>query len=797
MKFEIGYNPEQLQPIVFRIKYSDEEHGSGFFVSTDGWALSCWHVVPVECVSNPSLPVAVEWPCRPDVSLRAFFKKDLSNRDTDIAVLKFDPLPDGQQFPTQSLVALFPPQLRNIGVCAYGFQETDISPIGIEIYGRTFPHNPVRPTRFGTCDEQWLLWIDPEGRNVEQGASGGPIAETANGNLIAIVTAHQSRLRGGEVTLELEVEPKSGKFSVKGCSYESYRYHPQGFGIPFYEVFENWPQFEQFCPVVVTDRATAITFPSIDTYEALEWLGSGGFATVYKGRRRDTGHYVAIKKFDGRAFRPDQQRHARAKFLRGGKIMKRLEHPNVARVLEVDEDENIIVMEYVCGGNLSEFLERCGRQERILDFTSKVRLAIQLTEALAYAHDRGVLHRDVAATNILVDDSDPASPRLLLTDFDLAYQRGRTQITGREWNWRHLLPRDLRIEIERLETDIDSISRLEISRPGIQSDLYFLGLVLVYLFGSFQPGPDEIATELDRLIQTGKKERWCSEAHLEHLVKVLERALRRRAEQRFVDAGQLLKELNYLLPMSEISDGETVRLAGGPFFMGSADAKFSEEGPRHLVRISPFQIDLYPVTNTQFKQFLDHEENAGWRRGGSLASRYATTDYLKHWASDDYAPEKENHPVVYISWYAAQAYAEWAGKRLPTEAEWEFAARAGKDGNYWWGDKPDTTKANYFSTRSEGTTAVGDFDPNPFGLYDMLGNVAEWCSDWYGRDYYQSPANDQDPRGPLDGIQKVCRGGSFESTQEEIRCASREKAGPKSCKLWIGFRCCRSEFENE
>ena len=156
-----------------------------------------------------------------------------------------------------------------------------------------------------------------------------------------------------------------------------------------------------------------------------------------------------------------------------------------------------------------------------------------------------------------------------------------------------------------------------------------------------------------------------------------------------------------------------------------------------------------------------------------------------------------DHPMTRVSQEEAQAYCQWAGGRLPTEAEWEYAARAGQKGAYPWGSKPDRNKANALGERGddkfEYTGPVKSFEPNAFGLYDMLGNVWEWVADWYAPDAYASTETSvTDPKGPESGIARVSRGGGWYGGPKELRVSARGKRQELSNE--VGFRCAKSQW---
>jgi formylglycine-generating enzyme required for sulfatase activity len=225
---------------------------------------------------------------------------------------------------------------------------------------------------------------------------------------------------------------------------------------------------------------------------------------------------------------------------------------------------------------------------------------------------------------------------------------------------------------------------------------------------------------------------------------------------------------------------EMVLIPAGEFLMGSPEGEGnSDEHPQHTVYLDAFYIDKYEVTNAQYKKFV-----------GATGHRipYFNADWAKpyNWQNGTYPSGKGNHPVVFVSWDDAEAYCEWAGKRLPTEAEWEKAARGRLEGKkYPWGDENPSGRANYNST---GIDAVGSYAPNGYGIYDMTGNVWEWVADWYSENYYRvSPKNN--PKGPDSGTRRVHRGGSWGSGGSGLRAALRNWGTPDVRLGNFGFRC--------
>ncbi|RKU29331.1 hypothetical protein C6497_06415 [Candidatus Poribacteria bacterium] len=251
-------------------------------------------------------------------------------------------------------------------------------------------------------------------------------------------------------------------------------------------------------------------------------------------------------------------------------------------------------------------------------------------------------------------------------------------------------------------------------------------------------------------------------------------------------------------------------IPAGDFRMGSNDEKVSNrEKPAHVVYLDDFLIDKCLVTNAEYKEFVD--ENPQWtkptkwyhlekNRKSYIQEKYHDGDYLKHWNENTYPDSKAEHPVTWVSWYAAMAYAEWVGKRLPSEAEWEKAARGSMTGqNYPWGESIDYTKANYNSYIGE-TTSVGEYPANGYGIHDMIGNVWEWCLDEYQEDYYASSKRKNPICGANtvesikysdmdNGHARVMRGGSWLDASHFVRSASRYRNKPTRTLARIGFRC--------
>ncbi|MBK9154881.1 MAG: formylglycine-generating enzyme family protein [Chloracidobacterium sp.] len=232
---------------------------------------------------------------------------------------------------------------------------------------------------------------------------------------------------------------------------------------------------------------------------------------------------------------------------------------------------------------------------------------------------------------------------------------------------------------------------------------------------------------------------------------------------------------------------------------------FQEETPRHRVTIGSFYIDRTEVTNAQFKSFVD--KNAAWQKD-KVATSFHNGKYLQHWNGNEYPAGTGDRPVNFVTWQAAAAYCSSLGKRLPREAEWEYAARGGLEGKAFpWGDEmPDKTRANYGASEIEGPTRVGSYLANGYGLHDMAGNVWEFLADeWqkYPLDSGTDPTSLFKDRSFLAvKTRRALRGGSFDGGAVNLRVTYRDSHMPDNAVEHVGFRCAmtspqQSEAVNE
>jgi serine/threonine-protein kinase len=650
-------------------------------------------------------------------------------------------------------------------------------------------------------------------------------------------------------------------------------------------------------------------------YRIEDIIGRGGFGHVYRAREQLTGETVAIKELiPGLG---DQEMVQR--FIREARATLRLTHPHIARTYGIFQDRGTyyLAMEYLPGGSLADRLQRGA-----LSVGEAVRIAIDLCEALTYAHDKGVVHCDIKPANVLFDEDG----EVRLADFGIAHvseqmmTRQLFTATGAAMGTvRYMAPEQL-----------DGV------RDDPRLDIYAVGAML-YEMLSGRPYLDfedettpaaqmrnvqRIQSEPPRPLRAVKRRVpvW--------LAQVVERALRKAPEDRFATAEKLGRALlrksatsrtgkatasaassaakarlfwsnvpgwawglggaavmgllalvvgvAFLLggggaqppvlttvaadtattapadtptpfgtstPMpsatATASLGDTwtrpadeavmVYVPAGEFEMGSTEAQFQEaveqcvddggerdncerwyeyEKPAHTMSLDGFWIDKHEVTNAQFAAFLNEKGN---QEEGGTAWLKLDSDYCLIEKSGEEFRSKSgyaDHPVVEVSWYGAKAYAEWVGGRLPSEAEWEYAARGKQGLTYPWGDEFDCSLGNfddeteldeYVVPGGEGcdgyerTAPVGSFPDGASwcGALDLAGNVWEWTRSLY-KDY---PYDSGDGRENLESDgRRVVRGGAFAPSEVSVRCAYRDDGRYPNYRGLYGFRVVVSPF---
>jgi formylglycine-generating enzyme required for sulfatase activity len=521
-----------------------------------------------------------------------------------------------------------------------------------------------------------------------------------------------------------------------------------------------------------------------------------------------------------------------------------LEHPNIVKIHNVSfaEGRYFIVMDPFVDSlgqtmHLARFLDLKGKSLSEEDW---IQMLSQVASALDYAHEAGIVHGSLNLHNILVGSTEQGV-QLFLSDF------GISRLVGEKI----ALSRLCRFNVEQFPSRqfLESLAFLSPEQKTLdgeisaKADAYAFG-VLTYciLFNKLPEG----AFDLPSKVLPAALQNWdffihrCLQNNPNGRPQQLQLALKEylaapktspavvslaEVEPKVENVLQMAFELepadnlkpvlkpqeiirpeyeqdpsavfhretqvsHYTPTKPELQEVEPILsemmiVPGGAYLRGSTKGA-RDEMPRHTVHLQSFALDIHPVTNEQFCLFLqvmggekDSNNNDIIRLRDSRIKRSGGKLSIE----SGYA----KHPVVGVTWYGAVAYAKWVGKRLPTEAEWEAAASAGRDEMFPTGQDIEKTQANFFSSD---TTAVMSYPPNSLGLYDMAGNVYEWCQDWYAYNYYDTSALEpNDPKGPPQGVYRVLRGGCWKSLKEDLRCSHRHRNNPGAVNGTYGFRC--------
>ncbi len=521
-----------------------------------------------------------------------------------------------------------------------------------------------------------------------------------------------------------------------------------------------------------------------DRYALRAELGRGDMGMVFRADDLLLGEPVAIKTIHPGLLASESLSRC---FFEEARTARRLNDDHIVRINDVGETAGVkyVTTEFVDGVSLREWIRVHARGERGPEHLADTLFIVrQVSAGLRYAH-RHTVHADLKPENVLLGKQGEVK----IADFGMGRLKDRV---------------DYAVSRARLGTVCYvAPERLAGTGGDARSDLYSLGaLFWEMLTGRLPVGVFPMPSTLD--------------AGLPPVIdEIVAKLLAFDARERYPSAGDVLLDLDRVsareawresgaaaaAPPTETARPGTgqkpgpalpagmVLVPGGAFKMGS-EAGDEDERPVHTVKIKPFFMDQAPVTNAQFLEFL--QARPEWRRVAADRGR-VDRDYLALWQNNAYPPELRDHPVVFVSWYAARAYAEWRGCRLPTEAEWEYAARGGLvQRQFPWGDLPDPERAHFYSSR--GTVPAKSLPPNGYGLFGMAGNVWEWCEDWYDERLYGGlPDGVEDPvcADAASGL-KVIRGGAWCYHAYVMRCAFRSGFPPECCDINGGFRCARN-----
>lgn len=506
--------------------------------------------------------------------------------------------------------------------------------------------------------------------------------------------------------------------------------------------------------------------PGEERYTKWEEIGKGGFGNVYSVFDTTLQRNVAIKLLKKERCADPA---AVAALHREVVISRDLRHENICPIHDVYEGPQGVgtVMDLIQGIELKKWQKQ--NRHQLLE-TAQDRLTIfkKLSAALTKIQEKKLVHRDLKPDNVFLLDGDPS--RTVIIDFGTAIYEHEAK------NQKYAIGTASYMSPEQRETP---------DKVDGRSDLFTLGVIAYELFSHGVKPTDSL-----KKTHAGKTPPKIDPASIPYpssfcaavppaLDQVIIKLLSYHPQERIGSAEELTKILDCIsLSEPRFADQgkdqsqkqEVVSIPGGTFTMGSNKGG----GITMKVHMSGFRMAIYPVRVREYKAFIQ-------------ATGYSEPPYLNH---PIYG--KPDHPVVFVTHADALAYARWAGGNLPTEAQWEYAAKAGrKHPLFPWGDEPFSPgRANLYN-ESEVTTPV-DAHPagkNPYGLMDMSGNVWEWCRDtWNGKPHIGTDLEDQDPLYKASTGDKIIRGGAFDSAVSQGQCASRHHAPPDRRSRSIGFR---------
>jgi formylglycine-generating enzyme required for sulfatase activity len=522
--------------------------------------------------------------------------------------------------------------------------------------------------------------------------------------------------------------------------------------------------------------------PQDDRYQILKELGRGGMGVVYQANDTLLRREVAVKTLPRPQGQPGREwQEAVQRLIREGRAAACLQHPNIVAIYDIlpDADDPSINMQFVRGKTLAEFNLGTPSEPSFV-----VSVLKQCAGALDHAHSRGVVHRDIKPANIMLDETGCA----LVMDFGIAKMvDSKSELTQGRFigTFEYMSPEHM--SGEQLDGRSDQYSLGVVAYQLLTGCRVFDAQALGTLFSMIllqDPPPatkqnPDLSPAVDAVLWRALSKKplarysTCTE-FVNELETALQEAPRRESppvpEAAVIGVSSLVAGATPHtgdVQVNAIDAQKYVWIEPGAFQMGASpgDADcYEDEKPAHQVTITKgFWMGLTPVTVGAYRRYA--------RAVGKPMPKVTGAD--------------ESLPIVSVNWDDAVGYCVWAGVRLPTEAEWEYAARAGSTAERYG----NLDGIAWYSKNSEGgTKPVGQKQPNAFGLYDMLGNVWEWTADWYGEKYYQW-GETEDPHGPSSGEMRVLRGGSWSGNPRYVRVSFRNWLEPDDRSFGLGFRC--------
>jgi|GEM_PF-2958643 len=507
-------------------------------------------------------------------------------------------------------------------------------------------------------------------------------------------------------------------------------------------------------------------------WEVGEHLAGSDNPYLFLGRDIAHGEAVLIKKLSPEAA---LDRTMRGRFSREAEILGSLDHRGIANLLEVviDEDMPAMILQARGQATLRLLLDR----KHHLPVSIALQCIQQLLGIFEHLHARRITHRQLMPTKILVGVSPTSGfPELSLIDFGLADRIAMQSLDDLEYGGGTLMGVKATDSVGATAPRPYQAPEQLRGESNPQSDIYSLGMIFFELLTGELPlwvnPDDEAGSEHSILHEDPTDVRLLRPEISPELESIIRTMLAKDAVYRFKTV-QEVREV--LLTSPEAKSQTMVPVKKGAFVRGSRaedQRARPEEQPQSQVFLDAYVIDQAPVTAADYQLFLD-------ATGTRADPQWHKFNDPKN------APLK---PAVYINWPEAQAYAHWAGKRLPTEAEWEKAARGSDGRDYPWGDEAPNRKRACFDCQLPCEVGAHPFGSSPWGVHEMAGNVFEWVQDWFDPTYYEN-APTHNPQGPDAGTKKVLRGGSFAHGEFALRCASRGRYEPEERRANHGFRC--------